>query len=142
MPVPTTSAAGRQRRRPIAALARVARATTPPRFYCAVIGLFLLIRAVSTLATGAGYGLPGVGWRAIRQLAVATLLLAAIRGRMAARNAVIAVGVIYAAQTLLGLHRHNILGIIPVDQRDHIVHPAIAILALIAVIIPTSVRGQ
>jgi hypothetical protein len=110
----------------------LARATTPARCYCLGIGLFLLIRGTSTLTGGAGYGLPGDGWRAILQLVLATLLLAATARRATARNAVIVVGLIYAAQTLLGIHMHDLLGIIAVDSRDHVVHPAIAILALIA----------
>ena len=58
--------------------------------------------------------------------------LTAITRRTAARNAVIIVGLIYAAETLLGLRMHDIFGIIPVDSRDHIVHPALAIFALTA----------
>jgi hypothetical protein len=107
---------------------------TPARFYCLAIGLFLLIRGGSTLTGGAGYGLPGDGWRAILQLMLAALLLAAIARRATARNAVIAVGLIYAAQTLLGIHMHDLLGIIPLDSNDRIVHPALAILALVAVV--------
>src|SRR2546421_5163366 len=101
------------------------RALTPARGFCVVIGLFLLIRGGSTLAGGAGYGLPGDGWRAILQLVLATLLLAAATGRARARKAVIVVGLIYAAQTLLGIHMHDVVGIIPVDGRDRVVHPAI-----------------
>jgi hypothetical protein len=74
------------------------------------------------------------------QLVIAMLLLAAISNRGAARNAVIAVGVIYASETLLGRHMHSLLGIIPVDKRDHIVHPALAIFALIAV--ASELRGR
>lgn len=134
MPGSTTSADTRELGRPLGApCRRLARATTATRCYCLAIGLFLLIRGASTIMAGAGYGLPGDGWRAILQLALAALLLAAIRDRTTARHAVIAVGIIYAGQTLLGLHRHSILGVIPVDNRDHIVHPALAILALIAV---------
>jgi hypothetical protein len=97
-----------------------------------VVGLFLLIRATSTLIGGATYALPGDGWRAILQLALATVLIAATTVRRPARTAAIFVGLIYAAQTLLGLRMHDILGIIPVDSRDRIVHPTIAILALVA----------
>jgi hypothetical protein len=133
MPSPTISADTRRLSRPPSTTCRrLAQATTATRCYCLGIGLFLLIRGTSTITTGASYRLPGDGWRAILQLTLAALLLAAISSRTRARNAVIAVGVIYAGQTLLGLHRHNILGIIPVDTRDHIVHPALAILALIA----------
>jgi len=115
-------------------VARLTKATTPAGCYCLAIGLFLMIRGGSTLIGGAGYGLPGDGWRAILQLVLAALLLAAITRRTRARNAAIVVGLIYAAQTLLGIHMHDLLGIIPVDSRDRIVHPAIAILALIAVV--------
>jgi hypothetical protein len=121
---------------------RVTRVATPARLYCLGIGLFLLIRGGSTLTGGAGYGLPGNGWRAILQVTLATLLFSATVRRASARNAVILVGLIYAAQTLLGIHMHDILGIIPVDSRDRIVHPAIAILALLAVITPLCARHR
>jgi Domain of unknown function (DUF4383) len=131
----TTSPAIRRTKRQLAATAsRLAQATTPARCYCLGIGLFLLIRGGSTVIGGAGYGLPGDGWRATVQLVLATLLLAATTRRATARQAVIVVGLIYAAQTLLGIHMHDLLGIIPLDSRDHIVHPAIAILALIAAV--------
>jgi hypothetical protein len=137
----TTSPAIRQTKRQLLATAsRLAHATTPARRYCLGIGLFLLIRGGSTLTGGAGYGLPGDGWRAILQLLLATLLLAATTRRATARNAVIVVGLIYAAQTLLGIHMHDLLGIIPLDSRDSIVHAAIAILALMAVV--TTRRGR
>lgn len=130
----TTSPATRQTNRRLrAAAVRLARATTPARCYCLVIGLFLLVRGGATLASGAGFGLPGDGWRASLQLVLGTLLLAGATRRATARNAVIVVGLIYAAQTLAGIRMHDILGIIPVDGRDRIIHPAIAILALIAV---------
>jgi Domain of unknown function (DUF4383) len=119
---------------------RLAQATTPARCYCVGIGLFLLIRGGSTLASGAGFGLPGDGWRAMFQLVLGAVLLVATARHTTARNAVIAVGLVYAAQTLLGIHMRDLLGIIPVDSRDHIVHPAIAILALMAAV--TTRRGR
>ena len=136
MPDSTTSttapAIRHVKRQLLATGSRLARGTTVARCCCLAVGLFLLVRGTSTLTGGAGFGLPGDGWRAIVQLVLATLLLAAITRRKAARNAVIIVGLIYAAETLLGLRMHDIFGIIPVDSRDHIVHPAIAILALTA----------
>jgi hypothetical protein len=133
MPRFTTSPAiQRGKHRLLAAATSLTRATTPARCYCLAIGVFLVARGGTTLAGGAGYGLPGDGWRAILQLVLGALLLAAITSRRTARNAVIAVGLLYAAQTLLGIHMHDLLGIIPLDGRDHVVHPAIAILALIA----------
>ena len=129
-------------RRILAKALSLTRAVTPARCYCLGIGLFFLVRGGSTLTGGARYGLPGDGWRAILQLAIATLLLAAITRRATARNAVILVGLIYATQTLLGIHMHDILGIIPVDSRDHIVHPAIAILALMAAVTTRRARHR
>jgi hypothetical protein len=113
-PSSTTSPAIHEiKRKPLATASRLLPATTPAQCYCLAVGLFLLIRAGSTLIGGATYALPGDGWRAILQLALATLLIAATTVRTTARNAVIFVGLIYAAQTLL-------------------VHPTIAILALVA----------
>jgi hypothetical protein len=147
MPQPTssnTSAASpaiRQAKRPfLAATSRLARAMTPARCYCLAIGLFLLIRGAGTVTGGAGYGLPGDGWRAILQLVLATVLLAATARRTSARTAVIVVGLIYAVQTVLAIDMHDVLGVIPVDGRDHIVHPALAVLALVAVL--TTRRGS
>ena len=140
-PAPAVSPTIRQTNGRLPAMAsRLARAATPTRCYCVAVGLFLLIRGAGTLAAGAGYGLPGDGWRAILQMVLGTLLLAATARRAAARTAVIVVGLIYAAQTLLAIHMHNVLGIIPVDSRDRVVHPALAILALLAVI-TTRQRG-
>lgn len=63
-------------------------------------------------------------------VAVAILAVGAARPQRAL-GAVAAVGVLYALQTVLGLlGGDTILGLIPVDMRDRIVHPTIAILAL------------
>ena len=136
MPEPansTTSPAFHEVKRQLLATgSRLAQMSTPARCYCLVVGLFLLTRATSTMIGGAGYGLPGDGWRAILQLALGTLLIAAATSRATARTAAIVVGLIYTAQTLLGLHMHDILGVIPVDSRDRIVHPTIAVLGLMA----------
>jgi hypothetical protein len=130
----TSPALRHVKRRLLARASRLTQAATPARCYCLGIGVFLLIRGSTRLTGGAAFGLPGNGWRATLQLVLATLLLAATTGRATARNAVILVGLIYVAQTLLAVHMHDVLGIIPVDSRDHIVHPAIAVLALAAVL--------
>jgi Domain of unknown function (DUF4383) len=92
---------------------------------------FLLIRGGSTLIGGASFAAPGDGWRAALQLAIAAFLLASGGSRVAAYRAVITVAVIYAVVTVLGIASgHDVLGVIPVDGRDKIVHPLIAMLAL------------
>jgi hypothetical protein len=111
------------------------RAITGPQWYCLLIGLFLLIRGASTLLAGASFAAPGDGWRASLQLAVAAVLAYGLVRRPAARIAVLAVGVLYTAETTLGLvNGRDILGLIPIDMRDKIVHPVIAVLAALALV--------
>jgi hypothetical protein len=101
------------------------------RWYCILIGAFLLIRALTTLIGGGSFDAPGDGWRSLLQLvAVAILAVGAVRPQRALA-AVAAVGILYALQTFLGIIGGDaILGLVPVDMRDRIVHPTIALLAL------------
>ena len=111
------------------------RSRTLAQGYCLAIGAFLLIRGGSTLIAGASFARPGDGWRAAFQIAIATLLLLSSGSRRAAYRAVLAVGATYAIVTVLGIaNGHDVLGTIPVDTRDKIVHPALAILALLVCI--------
>ena len=108
------------------------RTRTAAQWYCLLVGGFLLIRAGSTLIAGASFVAPGDGWRAAFQLAVAAFLLPSSRSRIVAYRAVIAVAAIYSVVTALGIaDGHDVLGLIPVDARDKIVHPLIAIAALV-----------
>ena len=43
-------------------------AASVPRWYCVAVGLFLGIRAITTLAAGASFAVPGDGWRSLFQL--------------------------------------------------------------------------
>jgi hypothetical protein len=110
------------------------------RSYCVLIGGFLFVRASTTLLAGASFGLPGDGWRSLLQLVAAAILAVGAARRSVTLPAVSAIGVLYALQTALGLLGGDaILGAIPVDMRDRVVHPAIALLAL-AVIATVSAR--
>jgi hypothetical protein len=107
-----------------------------PRWYCVAVGLFLGIRAVTTLAAGASFAMPGDGWRALFQLAAVAIVAAGITSPRAARTAVAAVTVIYLLATVSELaDGTTLLGAIPVDMRDRLVHPLIAILGAIALVI-------
>ena len=123
--VPTASAASsrpprRRRERP-----------TPAQSYAILVGAFLTLRGASTLLAGASFARPGDGWRAVYQLTVAAVLLLSARRRSSARAAVLAVGAFYALVTLLGiLGGHDILGVVPVDARDKVVHPLLALAGL------------
>jgi hypothetical protein len=100
------------------------------------VGLFLGIRAISTLAAGASFAVPGDGWRALFQLVAVAMLAAGIASPRAARITVAAVTAIYLLATVSELvDGTTLLGAIPVDMRDRIVHPLIAILGAIALVI-------
>ena len=106
-----------------------------PRWYCVAAGLFLGTRAITTLAAGASFAVPGDGWRSLFQLAAAAILAAGIARPRAARAAVAAVIVIYALATVSELvDGTTLLGAIPVDMRDRLVHPLIAVLGAIALV--------
>ena len=111
------------------------RSRTLAQGYCLLIGAFLLIRGASTLVAGASFAFPGDGWRGCFQLLVAGLLLVGSAGAVRAYRTVLGVGVLYALITALGIASgHDIVGILPLDMRDKIVHPALALLALIVVL--------
>ena len=110
-------------------------AASVPRWYGVAVGLFLGIRAITTLTAGASFAVPGDGWRAVFQLVAVAILAAGIVFPRSVRVAVAAVGVIYLLATVSELANGTILlGAIPVDMRDRIVHPLIALLAAIALV--------
>ena len=111
-------------------------AASVPRWYAVAIGLFLGIRAISTLAAGASFAVPGDGWRSLFQLVAVAILAVGIAGPRAARIAVTAVTVIYLVATVSELvDGTTLLGAIPVDMRDRLIHPLIALLGAIALVI-------
>jgi hypothetical protein len=109
---------------------------TAAQTFALLIGLFLAVRAVTTLAGGASFGLPGDGWRAAFQLIVAGALAFALARPAWTERIVLGVAVAYFALTVLGDWGNSVLGVIPVDSRDKLVHPLIAVLAIVALLIP------
>jgi hypothetical protein len=107
-----------------------------PRWYCVVVGLFLAVRAGSTLAAGAKFGLPGDGWRAVWQLLLVAVLTIGVAWPRVAWRAVAVVGAVYAAATALeAFHGADLFGVVPVDMRDRIVHPLLAIAATLSLVL-------
>jgi hypothetical protein len=105
--------------------------------------VFLGIRAVTTLAAGASFAVPGDGWRSLFQLAAVAVLAAGIASPRAARAAVAAVTVIYLLATVSELSDGTtLLGAIPVDMRDRLVHPLIAVLGAVALLIGRRVAAS
>jgi hypothetical protein len=114
-----------------------------PRWYAVAVGLFLGIRAVTTLAAGASFALPGDGWRSVFQLAAVAVLAAGVASPRAARAAVAAVTVTYLLATAYETSGGaTLLGAIPVDMRDRLVHPLIAVLGAVALLIGRRVAAS
>ena len=110
------------------------------RWYAVAIGGFLLIRATSTLASGASFAVPGTGWRSLFQLVAVAILAAGIIRPNVMKIAVAAVTVIYLLATVSELVNGTVLlGAIPVDMRDRVVHPLIAVLGAVALYLPMAV---
>jgi hypothetical protein len=92
--------------------------------------LFLLVRATTTLLAGASFDAPGDGWRSLWQLLIVAMLGAGIVRRTWLGAALALVAVIYAAATLSEVAQPDaLIGLIPVDMRDRIVHPLVALIA-------------
>ena len=112
------------------------------RWYGVAVGGFLFVRAISTLAGGASFAVPGTGWRSLFQLVAVAILVVGIVRPKVMRIAVAAVTMIYLLATMSELVNGTILlGAIPVDMRDRIVHPLIAILGVAALYLPMAVAS-
>jgi hypothetical protein len=112
------------------------------RWYGVAVGGFLFVRAISTLAGGASFAVPGTGWRSLFQLVAVAILVVGLVRPKAMRIAVAAVTVIYLLATVSELvNGTTLLGAIPVDMRDRIVHPLIAILGAAALCLPMAVQS-
>jgi hypothetical protein len=111
-------------------------ASSVPRWYCVAIALFLGIRAITTLTAGPSFAVPGDGWRAVFQLAAVAILVAGIASPRLTRISVVTVTVIYLLASVSELVNGTVLlGAVPVDMRDRIVHPSIAAAGIIALVI-------
>lgn len=107
-----------------------------PRWYCVAIALFLGVRAITTLAAGASFAVPGDGWRAVFQLVAVAILVAGAARPSLTRACVAAVTVIYLLASVSELVDGTVLlGAVPVDMRDRVVHPLIALAGAVALII-------
>lgn len=100
-------------------------------WFCAALTAFLTVRATTTLAAGASFETPGDGWRSIWQLAIVATLIAGVVVPRLRPAAVAIVGANYLAAAGLELFDSTeLLGVVPVDMRDRIVHPLVGLIAL------------
>ena len=139
---------------------------TPAQWYCLLAGLALLLAGIfgfladATFDTGAsgandgdggnnGGALQGDsflgfevnGWHNVIHLLSGLVLLSAFRKRTPAKTVALAFGIVYGIVALIGLINGNdVLGIIPVNPADNILHIALSLAGILAALV--SPRGE
>lgn len=120
---------------------------TPAQWYCLLAGAALLLAGVTgfivdaTFDTAGGDTLQGDsllgfevnGWHNLVHIASGAVLLAAFGKRKPAKTVALAFGVVYGIVTVIGLIDGNdVLGIIPINGPDNILHLALAAVGIFA----------
>jgi hypothetical protein len=133
---------------------------TPAQWYCLLAGAALLLAGIfgfladATFDTGAsgadndggnvGGALQGDsflgfevnGWHNVVHLLSGLLLLSAFRKRTAAKTVALAFGIVYGLVALIGLIDGNdVLGLIPVNPADNILHIALSLAGILAALV-------
>jgi hypothetical protein len=127
------------------------RKSPPARAFCAVLGSVLVVAGLVGLLADSSLGGPNErgsllgldvnGWHSLVYIATGLLLLAGVPSAAGARVVCALVGVTYAAVAVLGwADGTEVLGLIPVDSADNVVHAALAVLALGAAAAPAPSR--
>ena len=114
---------------------------TPAQLFALVVGATLVAAGILGFFYSAAFGSPGEtdevlgllavnGWHNLVHIATGGLLLSGIGTPAAARRIVLVFGVAYALVVVLGLivgDGGNILGIIPINTEDNILHVLLAL---------------
>jgi Domain of unknown function (DUF4383) len=121
------------------------RGRTPAQWYCYVVGAVLLLVGVlgflvdtsfdagGTVQGGNLVGFEVNGWHNVVHLLSGMVLLAVAGKRRTAKPVAIAFGVVYGLVAVLGLIDGNdVLGIIPVNAADNVLHIALSAAGVIA----------
>jgi hypothetical protein len=119
---------------------------TPAQLYCLLGGIALLLAGLlgfisdATFDTAGGDRLQGDsflgfevnGWHNLVHVLSGLLLLSAFRRRGPAKTVALAFGLVYGVVTIIGLIDGNdVLGIIPVNPADNILHIALSALGIV-----------
>ena len=132
------------------------RGLTPAQWYCLLVGLSLLLAGVFGFLADASFDTGGTAdtdrlgnadgqlqgdgflgfevnaWHNIVHLLSGVVLLAAFRRRGPAKTVALAFGVVYGVVALIGLiDGSDVLGIIPVNGADNVLHIALSALGIL-----------
>jgi hypothetical protein len=122
------------------------RRRTPAQWYCLLAGLSLLLAGILGFFADASFttgdGIDGDrllsifevnGIHNLVHIASGLVLLAASAKRASAKTVAIAFGLVYGVVTIIGLiDGKDVLGLIPVNPADNVLHIALSTLGLIA----------
>ena len=121
------------------------RARTPAQWYCLLGGVSLLLAGVLGFLADSGFdtgddvqggSFLGFEVNAIHNLvhlASGLLLLAAARARGSARTVAIGFGLVYGIVAIIGIaDGADVLGLIPINSADNVLHVALAALGIVA----------
>jgi hypothetical protein len=133
---------------------------TPAQWYCLLAGAALLLAGIFGFLADGSFDTAGSsdgeangnangelqgdsflgfevnGWHNIVHLLSGLLLLSAFRKRTAAKTVALAFGIVYGLVALIGLIDGNdVLGLIPVNPADNILHIALSLAGIIAALV-------
>ena len=132
---------------------------TPAQWYCLLAGLALLLAGIFGFLADASFDVSGTGdgdggnangelqgdsflgfevngWHNVIHLLSGLLLLSAFRKRTAAKTVALAFGIVYGIVALIGLINGNdVLGLIPVNPADNILHIALSLAGILAALV-------
>jgi hypothetical protein len=121
------------------------RGLTPAQLYCLLAGAALLLAGLggfiadATFDTGNGIdgdaflGFEVNGWHNLVHIASGLLLLASYKRRASAKTVALLFGIVYGAVALIGLiDGTDVLGLIPVNPADNILHIALSLVGILS----------
>ena len=121
----------------------------PAQLYCLLAGAALLLAGILGFIADSSFDLPAEdgdkllglfevnGWHNVIHLLSGLVLLAASRTWSIARTAALAFGLTYGLVTLMGLiDGADVLGLIPVNPADNILHIALSLAGIAAGLAP------
>src|SRR3954447_9831022 len=128
-------------------MAPARRGPSPAQAFCGLAGLVLVVAGVLGVFANADFGGAGHrgsflgldvnGWHNVVHILTGLLLLAGAPSASAARVVCVVFGGAYAVVAVLGIiDGSDVLGLIPIDTADNVLHVALAVLALVAALAP------
>ena len=131
------------------------RKRTPAQWYCLLAGAVLLLVGLLGFLVNADFSVGNVpsgtvegdtllgfevnGWHNVVHLASGLVLLAAANTRPTAKAVALTFGLVYGLVAIIGIiDGRDVLGLIPVNAPDHLLHVGLAALGIIAALVSKS----